>query len=79
MNYVELRREFGRDLILIGGIDLDALRRNKTAIYNEIEEKVPVLLAAEGYLPAADGRIREDVSFENYVFYRELLKKYIKI
>lgn len=79
MNYVELRREFGRDLSLIGGIDLDALRRNKTAIYNEIEEKVPALLAAEGYLPAADGRIREDVSFENYVFYRELLKKYIKI
>jgi hypothetical protein len=79
MNYVELRREFGRDLSLIGGIDLDALRRNKEAIYQEIEEKVPVLLAAGGYLPAADGRIREDISFENYVYYRGLLKKYIQI
>jgi hypothetical protein len=79
MSYLELRREFGRDLSLIGGIDLDALRQSKEAISREIEEKVPVLLAAGGYLPAADGRIREDVSFANYVFYRELLKKYIKI
>jgi hypothetical protein len=79
MNYLELRREYGRDLSLIGGIDLDALRQSTAAIRHEIEEKVPVLLAAGGYLPAADGRIREDVSFENYVYYREILKKYIHL
>jgi hypothetical protein len=75
MDYADLRREFGRDLRLIGGIDLDALRRGKEAIQREIEEKVPSLLAGGGYVPLADGRIREDVPFENYVYYRQLLEK----
>ena len=75
MDYRQLRREFGRDLRLIGGIDMDVLRRNKDAIRREIEEKVPPLLADGGYVPLADGRIREDVPFDYYVFYRRLLEQ----
>ena len=75
MDYRELRKEFGRDLRFIGGIDLDALRRGKAAIKQELEEKVPPLLADGGYVPMADGRVREDVSFENYSYYRKLLQK----
>jgi len=75
MDYRDLRREFGRDLRLIGGIDLDALRRDKEAIRREVEEKVPPLVADGGYVPLADGRVREDVPFENYVYYRRLLEK----
>ena len=41
MDYRDLRGEFGRDLRLIGGIDLDALRSGKEAIKREIEDKVP--------------------------------------
>jgi hypothetical protein len=74
MDYRDIRREFGRDLRLIGGIDLDALRHGREAIRREIEEKVPPLLAGGGYVPVADGRIREDVSFENYTYYRRLLE-----
>lgn len=75
MDYRDIRREFGRDLCLIGGIDLDALRHDKEAIRREIEEKVPPLLAEGGYVPLADGRVREDVPFENYVYYRQLLER----
>jgi len=75
MDYRDLRKEFGRDLRLIGGIDLDALRQGKEAIRREIEEKVPPLLADGGYVPLADGRVREDVTFENYLYYRRLLEK----
>lgn len=75
MDYRRLRKEFGRDLRLIGGIDLDALRQGKEAIRREIEEKVPPLLADGGYVPLADGRIRADVPFENYVYYRKLLEE----
>jgi len=75
MDYRDLRREFGRDLRLIGGIDLDALRGDQEAIRREVEEKVPPLLADGGYVPLADGRVRADVPFENYVYYRELLEK----
>lgn len=75
MDYRELRREFGRDLRLIGGIDLDVLRRDKEAIRREIEEKVPPLLEDGGYIPLADGRVRKDVPFENYVTYRRFLEQ----
>jgi hypothetical protein len=75
MDYRDLRRQFGRDLRLIGGIDLDALRRDKEAIRREIEDKVPPLLADGGYVPLADGRVREDVPFENYLYYRRLLEE----
>jgi uroporphyrinogen decarboxylase len=73
MDYRQLRKEFGRELRLIGGIDLDALRHAKDSIRHEIEEKVPPLIADGGYVPLADGRVREDVPFENYVYYRQLL------
>ena len=74
MDYRSLRKEFGRELRLIGGIDLDALREDKDAIRREIEEKVPPLIAEGGYIPLADGRVRADVPFENYVYYRQLLE-----
>lgn len=79
MDYRMLRRQFGRDLRLIGGIDLDALRKDKEAIRKEIEEKVPPLIDDGGYIPIADGRVRTDVLFENYVYYRELLQKLTEV
>ena len=73
MDYAPIRQELGPELRLIGGIDVDVLRQDKEAIRREVEEKVPPLLEAGGYVPLADGRIRPDVPYENYVYYRELL------
>ena len=75
MDYRSIRKEFGRDLRLIGGIDLDVLREGREAIRREVEEKVPPLLAQGGYVPLADGRVRADIPLENYIFYRKLLEK----
>lgn len=75
MDYGDLRREFGRDMRLIGGIDTDVLRLDKRAIQREIEEKVPPLLAQGGYVPLADGRVRPDIPFDNYLYYRRLLEE----
>ena len=77
MDYQELRREFGRDLRLIGGIDLDVLRQGKDAIRREVAEKVPPLLAEGGYIPMVDGRVRVDIPFDNYVYYKRLLENMI--
>lgn len=79
MDYRELRREFGRDLRLIGGIDLDVLRQNKDAIRREVYEKVPALLADGGYIPMLDGRVRVDVPFDHYSYYKHLLEKTIGV
>lgn len=75
MDYLDLRREFSSELRLIGGIDRDILRLGENAIRAELERVVPPLLDTGGYLPLVDGRIREDIPFENYAFYRELLEE----
>ena len=73
MNYPRLRKTFGGELKLIGGIDLDALRKGPEAIREAVEAVIP-LTQEGGYIPLADGRVRTDVPYENYVYYRELLK-----
>jgi hypothetical protein len=75
MDYRDLRREFGRDLRLIGGIDLDVLRLDKESIKREVYEKVPPLLADGGFVPLADGRVREDIPLDNYLYYRRLFEE----
>ena len=73
MDYLELKREFGADLKLIGGLDLDALMGSKQSIQKELSSKLPPLLELGGYIPLADGRVRQNVPFENYLYYRKLL------
>ena len=75
MDYGVIRREFGRELRLIGGIDVDVLRQDRRSIRREVVEKVPSLLADGGFIPLADGRIRANVPYDNYVFYRSLLEQ----
>jgi hypothetical protein len=79
MDYRDLRSDFGRDLRLIGGIDLDALRHEKADIKREVEKIVPTLVADGGYIPLADGRVREDVPFENYSYYRKLISQITQV
>ncbi len=74
MDYRELRRCFGRRLRLIGGIDLDVLLGSRADVEDEILSKVPPLLADGGYIPLADGRVRENVPLANYLHYRRLLE-----
>ena len=74
MDYLKLRNEFGRDLSLIGGIDLDILRSNKEEIQNLVSKVSEPLIKSGGYIPLLDGRVRKDIKFENYLFYRQLLE-----
>ncbi len=78
MDYLQIRQEFGKDLRLIGGIDSDALRQNEAEIDKAVMGLVPELLEDGGYIPLADGRVREDVPYSNYVYYRNLLEQVVK-
>jgi Uroporphyrinogen decarboxylase (URO-D) len=79
MDYLDIRREFGKDLRLIGGIDSDTLRHNQQGIAQSITKIVPQLLEDGGYIPLADGRVREDVPYNNYVLYRKMLETLVGI
>lgn len=75
MDYLRLRAEFGRDLGLIGGIDLDLLREGRIAIRHELETNVASLLEQGGYAPLLDGRVRANIPWDIYCYYRELLEQ----
>ena len=78
MDYLKLRERFGTELRLIGGIDIDTLLKDKAAIKEEILSKVPILIEQGGYIPLADGRVRPNVPFNNYAYYRELINDIIE-
>lgn len=72
MDPVKLRREYGRDLALMGGIDKRALAEGREAIEEEMRRKVLPLLETGGYIPTVDHTVPPDVPLENFLYYLEL-------
>jgi uroporphyrinogen decarboxylase len=75
MKYSELRREYGPEVALIGGIDATALSRDDAAVRGAVMDTVPPLLDSGRYLPCLDDRPRENTSFSLYRLYREVLEE----
>lgn len=66
---LELRRRFGRDVLLFGGVGKKALAGTKQDILAEIRRLAP-LVEDGGFIPMVDHRCPEYVSFENYRYYQ---------
>ncbi|MHB9025375.1 MAG: uroporphyrinogen decarboxylase family protein [Armatimonadota bacterium] len=75
MDVVELRKEYGHDLLMIGGLDKRAFAHSKEAIREEVMMKVPPLIAEGGYIPKFDHGVPPDVPFEHYRYYVQLMKE----
>lgn len=75
MDVVKMRKKFGQNLIMLGGIDKRVLARGKEDIKREVMSKVPYLLSSGGYFPAIDHFVPPDVPFQNYLYYLELVRK----
>ncbi len=73
----ELRRRYGRDLALSGGIDKRELARDHHAIQVELEAKIPPMLDQGGYIPTLDHTVPPDVPYDNFLYYLELKKQMI--
>jgi uroporphyrinogen decarboxylase len=72
-NPMLLRKQFGPNLRLIGGIDKRELLRGKEAIDAEIQRRLP-LMRAGGYIPALDHEVLPGTSLENYCYYLESIR-----
>ena len=77
VDYIELRQKYGRDLRLIGRIDTEMLRKGRRAIDEELANRVRPLLEEGGYLPLLDDRVRIDMPYGNYGYYRSELEKLV--
>lgn len=76
MDALALRREFGKEIRLIGNIARQALMDGPAAVEREFQAKVPSLMAEGGYIPAVDDAIMPDISYESYRCYIELIRNY---
>ena len=77
MDPIALRQEYGRDLVLCGGIDKRELSKGKKDIEREVYAKIPPLLTSGGYIPHVDHAFPPDISYENFQYYMELKRKLI--
>ena len=75
MEYPTLRRQFGPEVALIGGIDATALARDEAAVRKAVEETVPDLLESGHYLPCLDDRPRSNIPLAHYKLYRHILEE----
>lgn len=67
---VAFRRQYGQQLLLMGGFDKHVLAADREAIVREIERLAP-LVDEGGYIPFCDHLVPPDVPLENYLFFLE--------
>ena len=72
MDVVQLRKKFGKDLLMGGGMDKRVMAGDKASIKAMVEEKRDLILEG-GYIPGCDHAIPPDIPWENFLYYRELL------
>jgi len=78
MDPVKLRKRYGKDLVLCGGIDKRELTKDKASIERELYSKIPYLLEQGGYIPHLDHTFPPDISYENFLYYMELKEKLLR-
>lgn len=72
---VEIGRRYP-DLLMSGGIDKRAIAEGGDTLKRHLEHIMPAMRARGGYIPTCDHGVPEEVSFENYMLYRDLMKEY---
>jgi hypothetical protein len=72
---LEIRSKYP-ELQMFGGIDKNELTKDNKAIDAEVK-KIDGMLNFGGYIPYADHLVPPNVSWENYVYYRNQVKKII--
>ncbi|MFH0795436.1 MAG: uroporphyrinogen decarboxylase family protein [Candidatus Omnitrophota bacterium] len=78
MDPMRLRKKFGRDLVLAGGIDKIELSKDKKAIERELYAKIPPLFEKGGFIPHLDHTFPPEISYENFLYYLELKSRLLK-
>lgn len=78
MDVGALREQYGRNLLMTGGIDKRALAEGTDAIDRELEKRIPVAEQG-GYVPHIDHAIPHDVPYENFTYYWQRKKEMLGI
>lgn len=71
---IRYRREYGRDLLMMGGFDKHILALSERAIEQEVKRLTP-LVEEGGFIGFADHRVPPDVPLKNYLWYLQCVRK----
>lgn len=63
-----LRDKYGKQVLLMGGVNKRALIAGKEAIRKEVDRIAPYVREG-GWIPHVDHRVPPDVTYENYLYY----------
>jgi hypothetical protein len=79
MDPVEMRRQYGRSVCMIGGVDKRQIARGPAAIEAELARSVAPIVGQGGYVPTIDHAVPPDISLEDFRYYlrakRRLLER----
>lgn len=71
---IQYRKQYGKELLMMGGFDKHILARSTQEIEAEIHRLTP-LVEEGGFIPFCDHRVPPDVPFRNYMFYLETVRR----
>ena len=71
---ITYRRQYGQDLLIMGGFDKHILQATKADIAQEVKRLAP-LIEEGGFIGFCDHRVPPDVPLENYIFYLEAVRE----
>ena len=74
MDVLSVRKKYGRGLRIWGGVDKRVLAEGPAAIDKELRRIEP-LIRDGGYIPMLDHSATPDISYSNYCYYLQQLKK----
>jgi uroporphyrinogen decarboxylase len=75
MDVRAVRKKYGKTVKFLGGIDKRALALGKDAINKEVAPKIEELMDAGGFIVECDHAVPPDVSYDNFRYYRDLVRK----
>ena len=75
MDPLRLRKKFGKDLCLLGGIDKMEVAKGPQAIEKELYAKIPPMLEQGGFIPHIDHAISPEISYSDFRYYLDLKLK----
>lgn len=78
MDPVALRRQWGREISMVGGIDKRVVAAGRDAIDQELAKIAP-LVEEGGYIPTIDHSVSSDISLDNYRYFLDRLKAMLRI
>ena len=74
MDPIKMRKQFGKNLVLVGGVDKRELAKGKPEIDAQVS-MVKELASQSGYLVNCDHNMAPDISYENIVYFINEVRK----